>query len=172
MGNREISESDFRKVERRMRALLATIDYDFSRFTMEGFRQYVEESTGRRITFRLHNLVSASGGWLATYYDCDYVFVGAALPVFMQNHSALHEMSHILCNHPRVQLSGMLCGEDMTNERLLLRGVCSDEIDLEAETLASLIQEQILRHGRLQELTKIISSDQAMVAFLKGLELA
>ena len=95
---------DVEKVEREMQALIDTIDYRWSGFTLMDFKGYVEGCTGKQIVFVLHELRSASGGWVATA-DCDYVFIGADLPVFMQNHSALHELAHIVCRHPSAKLA-------------------------------------------------------------------
>jgi hypothetical protein len=103
--------------------------------------------------------------------DCDYVFIGADLPAFMQNHSALHELAHVICNHPPARLGDVLCGEDVSKSHLLLRDVCTEEIDLQAEAMASLFQERILYHGRMQELTRVISSAQSMAVFLTALDL-
>jgi hypothetical protein len=163
--------SDVEKIEREMQALLDTLDYRWSAFTLADFTGYVQGCTGKQIVFVLHGLKSASGGWVATA-DRDYVFIGADLPVFMQNHSALHELAHIVCRHPSARLGDVLCGEDVSSTHLLLRDVCSEEIDLQAEAMASLFQERITVHGRMKELTRVLSSAEGMATFLTALDLA
>ena len=40
-----------RAVKKRMQALLAGLEYDFSQFTLEGFARWLEQRRGRRILF-------------------------------------------------------------------------------------------------------------------------
>jgi len=170
MGGCQFDRYGVEEIESKMQSLADAIDYDWGTFTLKGFKEYVESCKNRKIVFVLCDLLSASGGWVTTS-DCDYVFIGADLPMFMQNHSALHELGHIMCDHPPAKLSELLCGRGMSDTCLLLRDICIDEIDLEAEVLASLLQERIISHGRRRELTKVISSAKRLKGFLTALNL-
>jgi hypothetical protein len=77
----------------------------------------------------------------------------------------LHELSHVLLDHYRPQIPSQQIKAlfrqviDEPTARCILPEtiplvIYSDEEELEAETLASLIQEEILRHDRLSELEK------------------
>jgi alkanesulfonate monooxygenase SsuD/methylene tetrahydromethanopterin reductase-like flavin-dependent oxidoreductase (luciferase family) len=148
-----------------MCAILEEVDYDFSQFTMEGFRCWLEQRRGRRIEFVPWTPRSTlSGAWLAATNGCDYVFYDEDTPAIYQAHVQLHEMAHMICGHPAVEIGFLNQADADTIESLLLRSVHPAETDLEAEMLASLIQERVLRHGRLQELLKAISSDGGFAA--------
>jgi len=162
-----------------MRALLAEIDYGFSQFTMEGFTCWLERRRGRKILFVPRPMPpTLFGAWLASD-DCDYIFYEADTLSLHQVHIQLHEIAHILCGHPAIeigpqQLQILLRRADTDPTlytSLLLRSVRSDQAELEAETLTALIQEQVLRHARLRELTTVVSSDVDIAAYLRAMEL-
>jgi len=172
-----------------MRTLLTELDYDFSRFTMEGFTRWLEERRGRRIFFVPRTMPpTLFGAWLAGPDD-DYIFYEANTLAIHQAHIQLHEIAHILCDHPAAQIGPQevqillrQANIDPTLyqffrssakriETLLLRSTHSDEAEQEAETLTALIQEQVLRHVRLRELTRVISSDEDLAAYIRAMEL-
>jgi uncharacterized protein YheU (UPF0270 family) len=45
-------------------------------------------------------------------------------------------------------------------------------MELEAETLTALIQEQVLRHSTLEKLTTVLSSDEDIAEYMRAMELA
>jgi hypothetical protein len=167
-------------VRDRMRALLAEIDYDFSRFSMEGFTAWLEARRGRKILFVPRPLPpTLFGAWMAGD-DCDYIFYEANTLPIHQAHIQLHEMAHMLCGHPALMISSqqarILLRQAHPNpslyESLLLRSVRPDEMELEAETLTALIQEQVLRHSTLEKLTTVLSSDEDIAEYMRAMELA
>lgn len=148
-----------RIVRSRMAALLAEIAraYDFGHFTMPGFAHWLERRRGRRIEFIAWPMPSFASGACFIEERCDYVFYERdTLPVH-QAHIQLHEMAHLLCGHPAIPLDlRQLKNSSQVCQPLLLRSVRPSHIELEAETLTLLIQERVLRHARLQELTAAI----------------
>ena len=146
-----------------MQALLAGTGYDFSRFTLEGFARWLEHWRGRRILFVPWPMPpTLFGAWLTGGED-DYVFYEEHTLPIHQAHIQLHEMAHMLCGHPAVRIDALLAQTLLRQtemgaavHELLLRSSHTDEIELEAETLAALIQEQALRHDGLRGLTAAI----------------
>jgi hypothetical protein len=171
-------------IEARMRALLAGIDYDFGQFTLEGFARWLEKRRGRKIIFLPFHFErpDVSGAWLADEAH-DYVFYETQdAPPLLQVHSQTHEMAHMLCGHSTVQIDAeglalLLSHFDTggaAGQVLSLRTARpgqGDEEEQEAEMLASLIQEQVLSHSRVQELFKVVSSDVDIAAYLEGLKM-
>jgi len=172
-----------------MRALLAELDYDFSCFTMEGFTHWLEARRARKILFVPRPMpATLYGAWLAGA-NCDYIFYEVDTPSIHQAHIQLHEMSHMLCGHSTARIGlqeaqillRQAAGPEPLAQRadtaltryesLLLRSTHSDEAELEAETLTALIQEQVLRHARLRELTTVVSSDEDLAAYIKAMDL-
>jgi hypothetical protein len=145
-----------KSVRQRMQTLLAEIDYDFSAFSPQGFARWLERRRGRPIELIPWRIRSAaSGAWLADE-ERDYVFYESEAPLFYQEHVQLHEMAHMLCGHstatvcfrrrqPSCQIKAQLALTPLPRSHRF------DESELEAETLADLIQEQILRHAAVQK---------------------
>jgi hypothetical protein len=167
-----------------MQALLAEIDYDFSRFEMEGFARWLERRRGRRVLFVPWRMpASVSGIWLADP-DFEFVFYEQHTPPLHQSHIQLHEMAHMLCGHSTLEIGPQQVhvllrqtAADPAFLQLLLCSPHSREVDLEAEMLASLIQERVLHHHRLRELTRAVPSDAAdlmayLGSYLEGVELS
>jgi len=163
----------------RVLACLAAIDYDFDRFTLEGFVRWVEHKRGRPIVFvPCHLPATVFGGWVFAG-DRDYVFYEADTPPLHQAHIRLHEMAHMLLGHPTlrvdVQQTQALRGEtgtDLTSvDALRLRSAHSDELEQEAELLATLIRDRALRRTRSRTLAGITAQDQKLAGFIKLLEI-
>jgi hypothetical protein len=75
---RTANRLDVGKIERRMHAILDSVDYDFGAFTMDGFREYLEACTGRQIEFVDLALQSGvSGAWVPVADGRDYVITDA-----------------------------------------------------------------------------------------------
>lgn len=162
-------------VKSQLQTLLNEIanSYDFSQFTLEGFIRWVEQQRGRELVFVARPMPSTLfGAWMADDSQ-DYVFYEKNTLPIHQAHIQLHEMAHMLCDHPTTEVSpqelGVLLGytsmDPAAYESLLLRSTHSDEAELEAETLAALIQERVLHYDRIQELAKAISSSNDFAVY-------
>jgi len=172
------------RIEDRMQALLADIDYDFSQFTLQGFARWLEARRGREILFVPFHFEQpeVSGSWLA-YAHCDYVFYETEnTPPLLQVHSQMHEMAHMVCGHTTLRIDAQWLQrllnhfeQDDVSLPHLLRSVQHhplDQDELEAEMLAALIQERVLKHARVQELFLVVSSDVEIAAYLEGLKVS
>ncbi len=157
---------DKRDIKRRMRSLLDELDYDFSQFTIDDFTRWLVKRRGREIVFNPRVLpTTIFGAWVKGIRK-DFVFYEPNTPVVHQAHSQLHEMCHMLCGHPTVEaddaqfLLRHAGGIDLAAfDSLLLRSIHTDENEQEAEMLASLIQERVYQHARMEELYKTVSGD-------------
>ena len=154
-----------------MQARLAQIEqtYSFRTFTIDSFVSWINQSRGRKIFFVPWPMPGTIFGvWIMTATN-DYIFYDKETPPVHQVHIKLHELAHILCGHETLLLTKEKLAEMVRDQTVatsvLMEATQRDmtqekEIEQEAETLSSLIQEQVLRHARLSELTKVISSDQ------------
>jgi len=112
--------------------------------------------------------------------DRDYIFYEADTLPIHQVHIQLHEMAHMLCGHPALVINSQQARillrqahpSPSLYESLLLRSIRPDEMELEAETLTALIQEQVLRHSTLEKLTTALSSDEDIAEYMRAMELA
>jgi hypothetical protein len=167
--------------EMRMKALLRELDFDFSTFTMDQFVAWVEERKGRKIRFISWDMPPGMFGvWMSDADEpVEHVFFDQKAPPLQAAHIQLHELAHILCDHPTARLTrvemvdllhrGLQDPEVLQNA--LLRAPNNAECEQEAETLAALIQNQVVRHQRLQQLALAASSNEALMTHFKALEL-
>ena len=163
--------------------ILADLQYDFRDFTIEHFIKWIGELKGRRIfSFPLKMPAGLFGAWLSDGEEPnEYIFYRANVPSMYQIHIQLHELAHILLEHPTLRITRKLLaaalsgqGELPFNELARLRSTVKPEDsrsirEVESEILASVIQEQIIRHSQLEQLTGGISSDQNIANYLKDL---
>jgi hypothetical protein len=165
----------------RMKALLTELDFDFREFTMDRFVAWVQERKGREIRFIPWQMPPGMFGlWMSDAEDpCEHVFFDSVAPPLHQVHIQLHELAHIICDHPTARLTHIEMEDlllravrdpEILNE-VLLRAPNKAELEKEAETLAALIQEQVIHHEHLQQLSVAVSSDKAVVVHFKALEL-
>jgi len=90
-----------RSTKTRMKALLTELDYDFSRFTLDGFARWLAKRRGQPIVFVPWEMPpSLFGAWIASD-GRDYIFFDRDTQPIHQTHIKLHEMAHMLCDHPR-----------------------------------------------------------------------
>lgn len=166
----------------RMKAVLASLDFDFNNFTMDRFTAWVQERHGREIRFVPWKMPPGLFGvWMSDADEpVEHVFVDSNVPPLQAVHIQLHELGHILCKHPTARLTqGEMVNllqrglkDPAALNELLLRAPMKAEWEEEAETLAALIQDQAIRHERLQQLEVAASSDESVAAYLKAMELA
>lgn len=155
--------------------------YNFQLFSIESFKSWLEQEIQRQIfliPFPMPN--KAFGLWLSDAEDPhEYIFFPANRPSIYQNHIQLHEMCHIKSGHQTWsitsrEVSGLLNGTISLDNFLPVALLRSEQKqtkdDLQAEMLASLIQEQVIFHDRFAELTVAWSSNPIFAEHLKILE--
>lgn len=168
-------------IEARMKAVLAKLDFDFSRFTMDDFVTWVQTHTGREISFILWDMPpSMFGVWMSDADEpVEHVFIDKNASPLHKVHIQLHELSHIICEHPTARLTKtemqellLKAAQDpgVLNE-VLLRAPAKKELEQEAEMLAALIQYQVIKHKHLQQLSVAASSNENVIDHLKSLGL-
>ncbi|CCF85428.1 hypothetical protein [Nitrolancea hollandica] len=138
-------------------------------FSAQAFCALLAAQRGRPILLQpVANRAGPWGLWVATAAT-DYIFYEQETSPLHQEHIILHEACHILCAHratpiaeaelPRL-LFPDLCPEMV--QRVLQRTSYSTPDELEAELLASLTLERVMRTG----LVRPISSDSQTTTLL------
>jgi hypothetical protein len=164
-----------------MKAVLTGLDYDFRTFTMDSFVSWLETRLGREIRFKSWPMPPGLFGvWLSDAEEpVEYIFYDDKGPLIQQVHIQLHELSHMICAHPTARLTRLemqkLLLASVENPAVLnpalLRASAQNEVEEEAEILASLIQHRVIQNKRAAQLAITASSDQDLAAHFKSLEL-
>lgn len=165
-------------VRQKAEKIIRDIDFDFPSFTIEEFIGRISALKGREIFMVPWDMpATLFGAWMSDGEEPkEYVFYRSNLPLIHQIHIQLHELAHLLLGHPTLKIDrklimAVLKGEEALpfSDMVLLRSPKLVELETEAETLASVIQEQVIRHDQLLRLTQDISSDEKLSRFLAAL---
>lgn len=157
---------------------LNQLGFDFAHFTFEQFVSHVETLRNRQIIFIEWPMpVGYFGAWVSSLdQGVEYVFYNKNIPPLLQVHTKLHELGHIICGHhtlavSRTEIKGLLQQGDMTFffQKKGTPGSLQDEV--EAETVAILIQKEVLRRDRIEKLTTTVSTDKDMIKFFESVGL-
>jgi hypothetical protein len=162
------------------RKILSELNYDFRAFTIDHFIGWIEEIKHRQIVLIPWRMPSGMfGAWMSDGDEPrEFIFYRNNVTLLHKIHIQLHELSHFLCGHPTKSITRKSLQESRDgirelpfNELVKLRSPEMSTYEQEAETLASLIQEQVIRHSQIQQLTRGISSDEKIAEYLKDLGL-
>jgi hypothetical protein len=156
--------------------ILQELDYDFRAFTIEGFVRHVGETRGREIiTIPWAMPPMLFGAWISDEEPREYIFYRNDVSGIHQIHIQLHELSHFLFEHPTIQINQKLMAEVAAGQASFpfanlprLRSPNKDKIEVEAETLAGLIQKQVIQNSKLDRLTHF-SAEGSLSDYLKAL---
>ena len=170
-------------LQRRMRARLRDIAqaYDFQTFTLPNFAAWLAAQRGRALNFVPFALPAPLfGAWLQGA-DQDFIFYAQDAAPLHQAHIQLHELAHILCEHPTLTPGTpegnafiallTLQTPDADAPGVALRLAYTEEQEREAETLAALIQQQVLAQAGRERLVSAPSSNGTLDAYLRSLQL-
>lgn len=144
-----------------MRHKLKALNYNFNQFSLETFVAHLETLRGRKIIFVSWPMPSGLFGAWVSLADRphDYIFYSQNIPTLLQIHSQLHELAHVICQHPTLVIGFANLREliqQSTLESLFtslpLRSATSNEREVEAEALAILIQETVMEHKRFDQI--------------------
>jgi hypothetical protein len=161
--------------------ILKELGYDFATFTMDGFLHFVSDAKSREIiTVPWAMPTTLFGAWISDGEESkEYIFYRNNVPVIHQIHIQLHELSHFLFGHPTLQVDRKFITDVVGGMASLpfadlpqLRSPKRTDVETEAETLANLIQEHVIRHAGLDQLTSSISSEERLANFMKTMGLA
>jgi hypothetical protein len=114
---------------------------------------WLETQTRRRIHLLPINLPPGLyGAWISDQESPnEYIFYNAAVPALLQTHIQLHELSHLICQHPTLQVTGAALEETLQGlqngsitpaglEASLACTPSAHDREIEAENMALLIQ--------------------------------
>lgn len=162
------------------RKILSELKYDFRAFTIDHFIGWIEQTRQRKIIAIPWQMPPGMfGAWMSDGDEPrEYIFYRNDVPQIHQIHIQLHELSHFLFGHPTQVITRKNVRESKAGNQKLpftdlvkLRSAEVSDCEIEAEQLASLIQEQVVHHSQLQRLTRGISSDEKIAEYLVDLGL-
>jgi hypothetical protein len=157
---------------------LTRLDYDFRDFSMEHFVRHVESYRRREIILnRLPLDLRLSALWIRAD-TADYIFYNQNIHLVLQTHSILHEIAHIVLNHPCQPIDSVFTPEMLAQ----LRGKATegrlrmadphrrqDDEERQAERFVVLIQQRILQARRLEQLKGPSTSIAALRDWVDGM---
>ena len=160
--------------------ILKELKFDFAGFNLEAFIRHVGRYKGREIISIAWEQKMPSGVFGAWMLDADnpvaYIFYRSDLAPMHKIHVQLHELAHFLFDHPTLELSRDLLNQIAAGKAPLplgdlphLRSATHTEIDVEAETLADLIQERVIRLASIDRLVHSAAPEEKLADFLKTL---
>ena len=166
----------------RMTAKLNDLGFDFGQFTIERFITWLEQTTGRNIyLLGVRMPAGMYGAWISdAEHPHEYIFYDDTVPPLHQGHIQLHELSHFICQHRTYQVTSRgiqdvlrairrrVMPESMA-ESARFRAANSKEEEVEAETLAMLIQNRVIQYQRMNELERVVSDNEAAASLLSDL---
>ena len=159
-----------RRYIRQARALCASLGYDFARFEIDSFTACIERARGRPIEFVHFDMPAGIFGAWIRCGQREFVFLSRELSGVGEVHVRLHELAHILCGHPTLDVArpeSLLEG----GQGVLFRadGIthADPRIDQEAEALALVILQRVVDHRRLGELIDARRTSRSYQDYLK-----
>lgn len=169
------------KANSRAAEILKELQYDFKKFTLSGFLSFVSEKKGREIiTIPWSMPATLFGFWMSDgEAPKEYIFYRNNVPIIHQIHIQLHELSHFLLGHPTIQIDQKMIVDVIERKAplpfadlLQLRSPKQTESETQAEILATLIQERVIRYSHLDQLVNDLSSEEKLATFLKTMGLS
>ncbi len=163
---------NFSAVAHTVRAL----GYDFACFELPDFVQHVAKLCGTDILLLRYPFSPELHGLWIPAATAHYVFVNATLHPVHQLHIVLHELAHIVLDHPRTPLhevvpAGLLeTFRRPEREGRVRRGpggaTALSAEEREAEEFVFLVQQQVTRARRLHELVGSGSSIESLLPLM------
>ncbi len=161
------------------RKIIKELNFDFSTFTMHRFLCAVEEQKGREmITVPWNMPPTMFGAWISDGDEPrEYIFYRNDVLMAHQLHIQLHELSHFLFGHPTLKVNRTMIADVVAGKTVLpfaelpqLRSYNkSASFEVEAETLANLIQERVIQNSLVGRLMYNTFPEEKLADFLKGM---
>ena len=155
--------------------------YDFHTFSIDHFINYVGETKKREIISVPWKMPpTLFGAWMSDGEEPkEYIFYRDNIPLIHQVHIQLHELSHLLLGHPTLQINRTKITAVLEKKAVLpfdelprLRSSDKTDLEIQAETLAALIQKQVIQNSSLDQLSNDLSSELKLANFLKTMGLS
>jgi len=159
--------------------ILRELDYDFTSFDLDDFLRFVGRRKGCEIVpIPWEEMpLGIFGMWLCDRQEAlVYILYRCNVPLMHQVHIQLHEVAHILLDHPALDISQDLVriiinGGPPPDSRPLMRSEYKTPQDDEAEALANLIQQRVVRQASISRLTRNPAAEERLANFLRGMRL-
>lgn len=160
-----------------LRQHLDALAYDFARFEINDFANWLAAERGRQICFVGLSLpANLFGAWIRGRHT-DYIFFDHDTHPIHAVHIRLHELIHILLGHQTIDVSDMTqwlgetaspaeAAQKLDGPFRSLR--LPDRQELEAEIMTSLVHQRVIALAGLEALTRPCRS-QNLAQFLEGL---
>lgn len=152
-------------------AAIQGLDYDFDHFALGDFIAYIERRRGRPIRVKDFPMASMFGAWL-TSSRRDYIMVSDITHPVHRAHIILHEIGHMVLEHPSLPLTDLFPPELLQALELEEALGCARFVDpddrmdtpeeREAEEFVFQIRSRVSRANRLHELIEISTSIQSL----------
>ncbi|MBL8080440.1 MAG: hypothetical protein JNM55_20890 [Anaerolineales bacterium] len=155
--------------------------YDFHTFSIDRFITHVGEIKKREIISIPWTMPpTLFGAWMSDDEEPkEYIFYRDNVPLIHQVHIQLHELSHFLLGHVTLHINRKKIANVLKKNTPLpftelprLRSSDKSELEVQAETLAALIQKQVIKHSNLDQLASDLSSETKLANFLKTMGLS
>lgn len=166
------------EVSQRIQTVLDGIEYDFNQFSLDGFIKHLEVSRKRTIVQVSYEFNPGLTGLWIPAETADYIFYTRLTHPIHQVHIILHEVAHMVLEHPCKRIDQILPPSLVKSLRLseavLTRSVLnpsSDFEELEAEAFVYIVQQRIVAAKRLSQLTNGQSSIDGLSRFTDSLGL-
>lgn len=163
----------------RIGAAIRRLDYDFKRFTVQDFINHIIQLRERHIVLVPYYFERDLHGVFVRAKSADYVFYNDDGHPVHKVHNILHELGHIVLNHPGMPLDKVIApeylaqiGTDQAGRvcahfRTIVPGNSREE--QEAEAFVRHLQREIIVANRLEQLTGRSSSIDNVVKFTRSL---
>jgi hypothetical protein len=161
--------------------ILRELQYNFQEFTINGFLSFIGEKRGRQIIATPWNMPpTVYGAWMSDGEEPkEYIFYRDNAQIMHQVHIQLHELSHFLLGHQTLQIDRKMIADVLEgkaslpfSEFLRLRSPAHSDLETQAETLAALIQQEVIHRSNLAQLMNDLSSEEKLANFLKTMGLS
>jgi hypothetical protein len=163
--------------KQKIRRIFNCLDYDFTMFNIDHFVTFIAESRQKPILCVPYAFSPGiSGAWVSGKI-VDFIFCQSETHPIHQIHIKLHELAHMVLEHPLKPVD-MLLSPELLHElrstglghlRTLHAQRSKDQIEQEAEYFVGLIQREVMRVRRLSELTAGGTSIPALQPFVATL---
>ena len=161
--------------------ILKELQYNFREFTINGFISFVGEKRRRQIIATPWNMPpTVFGAWMSDGEEPkEYIFYRHDAQKVHQVHIQLHELAHFLLGHPTLQIDRNLIADVLEGKSCLpfselprFRSAAHNDLETQAEMLATLIQQQVIQRSNLDQLLNDLSSEEKLANFLKTMGLS
>jgi hypothetical protein len=177
LNTREMNR--MKPVDERILQMIQYLEYDFRQFTLPHFVTHLSRRRRRDILVNSYPFEPELHGLWVRAETADYVITNSLAHPIHQVHNVLHELGHILLQHPCQDLSAVLPppilalvnGGGAQPAYGLLRKIELDYTpqEVEAEVLVRQLQRRIIFADRLEQLTGQSSSLEPLTPFTRSL---